>query len=305
MRNTLLLFALLLVFTDLVFCQNDFFPLAPGNYFTYQYQQHSYITDNVVVMQSSSDTGIVKFEVIDSTSTDSTIEWNIRETFTLSHSQFDFIANIDTSYISVYDSVKLLREYKQLNHIMYFNSLTPIWYFPTRWDMINVRGGDVARYPSGDSLYVIFQQYSNNPYIARDSLVFRVKRGLQFVNSSCSKATNSPLGDNWNAVLIDSYVSGIEIKNNETAIRECALMQNYPNPFNPTTTISYQLPKSGQVTIKVYDVLGNEVKTLVDEYKPAGEYSVNFDAGKLSSGVYLYRITSGGYTSAKKMTLIK
>ncbi|MDP4117476.1 MAG: T9SS type A sorting domain-containing protein [Bacteroidota bacterium] len=305
MRNILLICVLFLASADLLFSQNDFFPLAPGNYFTYQYQQHSYITDNVVVMQSSSDTGIVKFEVIDSTSTDSTIEWNIRETFTLTHRQYDFLAHIDTVYICVYDSVKYLREYKQLNHRMHFNSLTPIWNFPTRWDMINVRGGDVSRYPSGDSLYVIFQQYSNNPYIGMDSLVFRVKKGLQSVKSSCGKISNSPLGDNWNAVLIDSHITGIGTKNNEYVVKDYALMQNYPNPFNPNTTISYQLPKSGQVTIKVYDVLGNEVRTLVNEYKSAGQYSVNFDAGKLSSGMYIYRITAGGYTSAKKMTLIK
>ncbi|MDP4115816.1 MAG: T9SS type A sorting domain-containing protein, partial [Bacteroidota bacterium] len=86
---------------------------------------------------------------------------------------------------------------------------------------------------------------------------------------------------------------------------EFGLAQNYPNPFNPNTTINYQLPKSGQVTIKVYDVLGNEVKTLVNAYKSAGDYSVNFDGSKLSSGMYMYRITAGGYTAARKMTLIK
>ncbi|MDP4117261.1 MAG: T9SS type A sorting domain-containing protein [Bacteroidota bacterium] len=83
------------------------------------------------------------------------------------------------------------------------------------------------------------------------------------------------------------------------------LGQNYPNPFNPSTTINYQLPKSEQVTIKVYDMLGNEVKTLVNDYKSAGNYTINFDGSKLGSGMYIYRITAGGYTSAKKMILIK
>ena len=83
------------------------------------------------------------------------------------------------------------------------------------------------------------------------------------------------------------------------------MSQNYPNPFNPATTISYQLPKNGQVTIKVYDMLGREVKTLVNENKPAGSYNVSFDAGSLSSGVYIYRIVAGDYTAAKKMTLVK
>ena len=83
------------------------------------------------------------------------------------------------------------------------------------------------------------------------------------------------------------------------------LSQNYPNPFNPNTTISYTMAKSGPVTIKVYDLLGNEVKTLVNEYKLAGNYSVNFDASKLSSGVYIYRITAGDFTTSKKMAVVK
>ena len=83
------------------------------------------------------------------------------------------------------------------------------------------------------------------------------------------------------------------------------LSQNYPNPFNPNTTINYGIAKSGPVTIKVYDLLGNEIKTLVCEYKLAGNYSVNFDASKLSSGVYIYRITSGGFIASKKMTVVK
>jgi len=83
------------------------------------------------------------------------------------------------------------------------------------------------------------------------------------------------------------------------------LSQNYPNPFNPSTTIDYQIKQSGFVTIKVYDILGNEVKTLVKEYKQAGSYTLNFNAGSLNSGVYVYRITAGGYTAARKMILVK
>ena len=83
------------------------------------------------------------------------------------------------------------------------------------------------------------------------------------------------------------------------------ISQNYPNPFNPATTINYQSPKAGMVVIKVYDLLGNEIKTLVNEYKQPGSYSVNYDASKLSSGVYIYRIISGNYSASKIMVLIK
>ena len=84
------------------------------------------------------------------------------------------------------------------------------------------------------------------------------------------------------------------------------LSQNYPNPFNPGTTVSYQLKLSGHVTIKVYDLLGNEVATLVNnEEKPAGVYSISFDAGKLSSGIYLYKLQVGNFVETKKMIFLK
>ena len=83
------------------------------------------------------------------------------------------------------------------------------------------------------------------------------------------------------------------------------LGQNYPNPFNPVTKISYALPKQGFVTLKVYDILGKEVATLVNEVKNAGEYSVEFNAGNLSSGVYFYKFESGGFSDIKKLMLLK
>ncbi|MGB8294403.1 MAG: T9SS type A sorting domain-containing protein, partial [Polyangia bacterium] len=84
-----------------------------------------------------------------------------------------------------------------------------------------------------------------------------------------------------------------------------ALDQNYPNPFNPSTTINYQIPKDGLVTLKIYDALGREVKTLLDEYKSTGKYSVQFDASHLASGVYFYSIHASDFVDVKKMMLIK
>jgi len=89
---------------------------------------------------------------------------------------------------------------------------------------------------------------------------------------------------------------------------EFALFQNYPNPFNPTTKITFSVPSVGTghvLSLRVLDVLGREVATLVNEMKPAGEYSVVFDAAKLSSGVYYYRLTSGSYSETKKMLLLR
>jgi hypothetical protein len=86
---------------------------------------------------------------------------------------------------------------------------------------------------------------------------------------------------------------------------EFRLFQNHPNPFNPTTKIKYQIPKQSFVTLKVYDVLGNEIVTLVNEEKSAGEYEINFKANELPSGIYFYKLTAHNFTKIRKMLLIK
>lgn len=86
---------------------------------------------------------------------------------------------------------------------------------------------------------------------------------------------------------------------------EYSLYQNYPNPFNPSTTIKYQIPKEGLVTLKIYDILGREVRTLVNEFENTGRYRVEFNSTALSSGVYIYRLIAGDYISTKKMLLLK
>jgi hypothetical protein len=107
-----------------------------------------------------------------------------------------------------------------------------------------------------------------------------------------------------------------KVENTENGMpREFILFQNYPNPFNPVTNISYQIPNSGHVTLKIYDVLGNEITTLVDEVKQPGTYNVKFtihqfteNAGLsslLSTGVYFYRLQSGSNFSVKKMVILK
>ncbi|MFA7418736.1 MAG: T9SS type A sorting domain-containing protein, partial [Melioribacteraceae bacterium] len=82
-------------------------------------------------------------------------------------------------------------------------------------------------------------------------------------------------------------------------------ISNYPNPFNPTTTINYELPKDGMVTIKVYDIIGKEVATLVNEAKNAGYYKVDFNASKLTSGVYICSIQASGFNKSIKLLLTK
>lgn len=84
-----------------------------------------------------------------------------------------------------------------------------------------------------------------------------------------------------------------------------SLMQNYPNPFNPTTSITFAMPVAGNVELKVYDLLGKEVASLVSGNFIAGTHVVPFDASALASGVYIYKITAGSFIDSKKMVLIK
>jgi len=100
-------------------------------------------------------------------------------------------------------------------------------------------------------------------------------------------------------------VTGVKVMQTEIVPVQYSLEQNYPNPFNPSTTIQYGLPVSGLVTLKVYNVIGQEVATLVNQQQGAGIYTVSFDASKFASGMYLYRISSGNFVQIKKMMLVK
>ncbi len=102
-------------------------------------------------------------------------------------------------------------------------------------------------------------------------------------------------------IAVSGSLSGIPSTNHYSYF----LANNYPNPFNPSTTIEYEVPSNSFVTLRVYDVLGREVETLVNETKGPGEYSVKFDGDKFPSGVYFYRMSAGNYTSIKKALLIK
>ncbi len=100
-----------------------------------------------------------------------------------------------------------------------------------------------------------------------------------------------------------SYSSTIEV--DVTAPKDFALYQNYPNPFNPSTVISFSVPAAALITLTVYDVLGNEITTLINEEKSAGTYEVSLDAGNLSTGMYFYTLQSGSFSETKKMVLLK
>jgi len=165
------------------------------------------------------------------------------------------------------------------------------------WNLVADSLGNL--WMSGDGL-IMYDGNDFTQYTAQNS-------GLYSINISDIQIDE--FNNKWiihpNAISVfneDSVTSvrvGDELPNNFT------LLQNYPNPFNPSTKISWQSPVGGWQTLKIYDVLGNEVVTLVDEYKPAGVYEVEFSAKNLPSGIYFYKLQDGGIVETKKMVLLK
>lgn len=109
-------------------------------------------------------------------------------------------------------------------------------------------------------------------------------------------------GENFVIYVIDNPVN---IKNENLQPQDFVLHQNYPNPFNPTTNIGFRISDFGFVSLKVYDALGNEVKTLVNEIKLAGEHHVEFSSNGLTSGIYYYRLETKSFSETRKMILLK
>jgi carboxypeptidase T len=157
----------------------------------------------------------------------------------------------------------------------------------------------IATFNGIDSSSWKLQTYNLSSYVAGSSNM------LVRFRDSCDSGTN---WDGWyvDNIKITGFNPGpLGVVNNNTVPNKYSLEQNYPNPFNPSTQINYSIAKEGFVRISIFDILGREVKVLVNEIKTPGFYAVDLDGTKLSSGMYFYRIESGYFTDTKKMTLIK
>jgi hypothetical protein len=202
--------------------------------------------------------------------------------------------------------------------------------FTTNTDTINFGnitvGNSISKqftiYNPHDTTVTINQFYCSNPAF---STSVNVPITIQAYDSLVVPVTYRPINDSsittsFNIRNIGQYngypqliarqvifstkeiVSGID---KPVLFKQFQLYQNFPNPFNPTTIINYQIPDYGKVTLKVFDILGREIKTLVNKFQSGGSYSIRFDASKLTSGVYFYQLKSGDYSSIKKMVLVK
>lgn len=162
----------------------------------------------------------------------------------------------------------------------------------------------ISRYDSyADSVFI----YSNGPKVSGirsdkdSSRVVYLGFGIEQIDSRTIRDTIVARSLRW----LTENVVVVNTKDENQFPLKFNLDQNYPNPFNPTTKITYSISKSALTTLKVYDILGNEIATLVNGEKHAGNYEVEFNAAKLSSGVYFYQLQSGGIIQTKKMVILK
>jgi len=133
----------------------------------------------------------------------------------------------------------------------------------------------------------------------------RLKPGKTYIiTAKVTDGKDTTDATNTKSFATAEKLTGVKI-NGTNVPKGWALHQNYPNPCNPNTTIEYELPQKTAVTLKVYDIQGKEVKTLVDRVEGAGPHKVQFDARELSSGVYIYRLTGGEYFDTKKIVVLK
>jgi hypothetical protein len=127
-----------------------------------------------------------------------------------------------------------------------------------------------------------------------------------YLNNATLGTSANPDESDPTWVEANILIVNVDSKNNKSSVPEhFTLSRNYPNPFNPETTIEYALPYNSFVQIKIFDVLGREIKTLVNDNLAAGKYKTIIDASELSSGVYFYRLSADNFTEIKKMILVK
>ena len=255
--------------TDLLY---DVFPLAKWNQYNYNYQFSDTLLYFGTVESAQNDSGIISYLIIDSTLINNNVEWLVERSIYLQRHIFrENWGGQDTTYLVQQSDQFILTESVNGKHELIANA--PIinfgsvdnWSFPAR--------GQELIYRYSETPDLIINNYSNLRNF--DSLWFDNSKGLSKRKYYYSDSANHIWIDKTNVNLIGDIV-GIEQK--ELIIpSKNQLSQNHPNPFNPSTKISWQAPVSGWQTLKVFDVLGNEIATLVNEEKPAGGYEVDFN----------------------------
>jgi hypothetical protein len=271
----------------------DVFPLKSNLHYTYNYYTDSLYYELAYLHQLKVDSGFVEYIVHDSLMTnDSTVVWNLEERRYLWHRRFDINFGLDSIYWTN-DTVFLsLFENIYENHELSSSGI--IWDFP-----IILPSQAIYRFIDS-SLLILICHWDEN---GRDTLQFSNNLGFFYRHRTWSWDYISHLYTNLR-IELQGIPSDIR-QQQSTLPSNSHLSQNYPNPFNPLTQLTYSIPKATNVTLKVYDMLGREITTLVNERKEVGEYKVSWNVEGVPSGVYFYRIVAGEFVETKKMVVVR
>ena len=296
----LILLSLLLVYSD-VFTQqtslSDIFPLAVDSCWIYSFRT---VYGYPAIQQSTKDEGYIYYKIANSVTYSDSIEW-------IFSAKRDFMRTIappghlpptveehhDTLYFSILEKLEgnhqlHLKENDYLSAFTFFN---------------NAPGSEqFIRYIDTDTSSQKILQLIPKPDYPPFTVTYTLKKYIGiFKTVGYMFSSGGWSVNNW-FQLVDQVT---DINSVETEMINFNLSQNYPNPFNPSTKISWQSPVSGWQTLKVFDVLGNEVATLVDEFRNSGSHDIEYNTYKLSSGVYFYQLKAGDFVETKKMIFLK
>ena len=305
MKRCILFVFILLIFNNSLRSQNDFFPLTIGNQWNYSYKslERKYF-DISFMYQMTTDSGSVQYSLTDSSRQDSAVIWSVQENDTIARRIQDYYYNTDTTFLINVNTTFQLLEYLDSTHILKSESYYEVFTFPVKWDRF---GNISSRTPitrfSRDSSILIIKESIFLIANFSDSLCFHKDIGLVYAQSVINKGPNTPYYYKWEASL-SKIITSVNNQSVEMPSR-FILFPNYPNPFNPSTTISFFLPKDDFVKLAIYNIQGQEVEVLINDELSSGLHKRVFNALKLASGIYFYKITTGEFTSTKKLALIK
>jgi hypothetical protein len=247
----------------------------------------------IIARDDTISSGFVDYDTVNANITTYT-DTNVEAIYIYVYKVYAFTANTVSNYSNT-TQVLVPVELKSFTAYLSGNSVTILWTTVTE---LNNRGFDIERKIDKDW----------------DKIAFVDGRG------TTTEASNYKFVDDFKYISVKGIVkyrlkqidfdgtyeySDVVEVNVDFTPKEYTLYQNYPNPFNPTTTIKYQIPELSFVIIKVYDVLGNEVVTLVNEEKHTGIYEVEFDGIGKPSGIYFYRLVAGSFLATMKMVVVK
>ena len=283
----------------------DLFPLAKGNQYNYNYQYSdtTYYVGSLEYIQN--DSGKISYTITNSTITENKVDWLVVQKLNLSRHYITY--ETDTSYTvqNVYNFV--LTESLNGNHELIADP--PTWDSTEQWGGIGIWHFPI--YAPNETTIPVYRFRDVPVFMISgsvpgsgivDSLWFNA-RGMYKRTYDTEYLGNHQIYTHTKIYLDSVFVDVDDHSNNIP--ESFYLSQNYPNPFNPSTTIEYSIPERSNVVIKVFDLLGRKVATLVNDEKSAGVYKVKFDGSSLSSGIYFYKLWTENYGTVKKMILLK